>query len=225
LSIITTHLEQDCWRIIPSQYPAINIYETVTDPEDLEAVVALESMTNPRIRDEIGQLELVDIQDRITGAGVGYIMAAFTHCNPLGSRFSDGSYGVYYAGNHIDTAISETIFHRTRFMQETDQAPSTLVNRVLTAKLNSDLHDVRGMQEQMPEIYHVADYTRSQEFARLLREQRSWGIAYSSVRHEGGECFAVLRPPALSNCRSDKHLGYVWDGIRIRSVFEMDIYF
>ena len=31
-------------------------------------------------------------------------MAAFTHLNPEGSRFSDGSYGVYYAAHTLATA-------------------------------------------------------------------------------------------------------------------------
>ncbi len=36
------------------------------------------------------------------------VMAPFTHLNPKGSRFSDGSYGVYYAAKRLSTAIAET---------------------------------------------------------------------------------------------------------------------
>ncbi|WP_366132444.1 RES domain-containing protein [uncultured Ferrovibrio sp.] len=32
-------------------------------------------------------------------------MAAFTHLNPDGSRFTDGTCGVFYAANILDTAI------------------------------------------------------------------------------------------------------------------------
>lgn len=110
-------------------------------------------------------------------------------------------------------------------MLETSQDPATLVNRVLVASLASELHDIRGRQTELPDVYHKSSYAHSQEFGRNLKMEKSWGIAYSSVRHDGGECFAVMRPPALSRCHSEKHLGYVWDGNRIRQAFEMDIYF
>ena len=50
-------------------------------------------------------------------------MAAFTHLNPEGSRFSDGSWGVFYAGNDLNTAIAETRHHRERFLRNAAQGP------------------------------------------------------------------------------------------------------
>ena len=58
----------------------------------------------PRIRDEVGQLQLVPPDERISGSGSTMVMAAFTHLNPEGSRFSDGRYGVYYAAHTLATA-------------------------------------------------------------------------------------------------------------------------
>src|SRR5690606_15574123 len=43
-----------CWRIIPSRFPPIQLFERVTEPEDLDAVFELEALTNPRLRDEAG---------------------------------------------------------------------------------------------------------------------------------------------------------------------------
>ncbi|MFQ5335912.1 MAG: hypothetical protein ACE5DN_07535, partial [Flavobacteriales bacterium] len=75
----------------------------MADRDDFDVLYQLESMTNDRIRDETGDINLVDPADRIYGIGSTPIMAAFTHPNPLGSRFTDGSYGAYYAGRDIDT--------------------------------------------------------------------------------------------------------------------------
>jgi hypothetical protein len=47
-------------------------------------------------------------------------MAPFTHINVLGSRFSDGTYGVYYAAARLDTAIRETIHHFSKFASDSD---------------------------------------------------------------------------------------------------------
>jgi hypothetical protein len=105
-----------CYRLIPSHFPPIGVYDRVANPADLDAVFAVENLTNPRLRQEAGELSMVAPQDRVAGPGTTPIMAAFTHLNPDGSRFSDGSYGVYYAGQTLDTAIAETRYHRARFL-------------------------------------------------------------------------------------------------------------
>ena len=48
-----------CYRIVPSRFPPIDLFEKVADPADLEAVYAIEAMTNDRLRDEAGDLALV----------------------------------------------------------------------------------------------------------------------------------------------------------------------
>src|SRR5712691_2594821 len=136
-----------CWRIIPSRFPPIDLFERVVDPAGLEAIYELESLTNDRLREEAGELQLVPSPDRISGRGTSYIMAAFTHLNPAGSRFSDGTYGVFYAARTLDTAIAETRYHREEFMRATAEPPMELDMRVLLADVQQRLHDIRGMRE------------------------------------------------------------------------------
>jgi hypothetical protein len=75
-------------RLIPSRYPTVALYDAIADPADLEVVFAIEALTNARIRDELGDLQLVAPEERVSGAGSTPVMAAFTHLNPDGSRFS-----------------------------------------------------------------------------------------------------------------------------------------
>lgn len=208
-----------CWRIIPSRFPPIDLFERVADPADLEAIYALESLTNAHVRDEIGELRLVPRHDRISGRGSSDIMAAFTHLNPAGSRFSDGTYGVFYAGYALDTAIAETRYHREQFLRATSEPPMELDMRVLLADLRGPFHDIRGRHGELPEVYAAISYSASQALGKRLRGQNSWGIVHDSVRHPGGECAAVFRPPALSNCRQERHLCYVWNSTRIATVY------
>ena len=208
-----------CWRIIPSRFPPNDLFERVADPEDLDAIFELEGLTNDRLREEVGEIHLIPAADRITGHGAGYIMAAFTHRNPTGSRFSNGTYGVYYAAYTLDTAIAETRYHREQFMRATSEPPMELDMRVLVADLDQTLHDLRGRQGAYADVYDSDDYSASQSLGHRIRAQNSWGIAYDSVRDQGGECVAIFRPPALSNCRQERHLCYVWDGKRIRSIY------
>lgn len=136
-----------CYRIIPSRFPPIGLFEKVADPDDLEAVFQIEAMTNDRLRDEVGILALVPPEDRVSGPGTTPIMAAFTHLNPEGSRFTDGSFGVFYAGHTLDTAIAETRHHRTRFLTATDEPAQEIDMRVYAIDLEASLHDIRGLAD------------------------------------------------------------------------------
>jgi hypothetical protein len=196
------------------------LFDAVADPADLEAVFQIEAMTNDRLRDEVGDITLVQPEDRVSGPGTTPIMAAFTHLNPEGDRFTDGSYGVFYASLTIDTAVAETRHHRVRFLAATDEPAQELDMRVYAVDLEAELHDIRGMLESHPVYYHPTSYAMSQDLAARLREGGSNGIAYLSVRHEGGECVAVFRPRLLSNCRQERHLCYVWDGQTIATIYE-----
>ena len=209
-----------CFRIVPSRFPPINLFEAVADPADLDAVFQIEAMTNDRLREEVGDISLVAPDDRVSGPGSTPIMAAFTHLNPEGDRFTNGTYGVFYAGHTIETAIEETRYHRIRFLQATNEPTQELDMLVYAVDLDAELHDIRAMRESHPAYYHPSSYAVSQEFALQLREDGSNGIVYASVREEGGECAAVFRPRFLSNCRQERHLCYVWDGKIISTIYE-----
>ena len=221
MSIPVSQMEwKPSWRIIPSRFPPIQLFERVTDPADLEAVFAVEALTNPRLRDEVGDIRLVPPEERISGPGTSIIMASFMHLNPEGSRFTDGTFGVFYAANDLDTAISETTHHRERFMCATSQGRMDLDMRVYLVDMTAELHDLRAQRTSFPLIYHNDNYSAGQHLAATLRKDGSNGIVYDSLRRQGGECVSVFRPRLLSNCRQERHLCYMWDGRRFESVYE-----
>lgn len=218
-----------CYRIIPSRYPPISLFERVADPADLEAVFAIEAMTNERLRDEVGQISLVPPHERVSGPGTSPIMAAFTHIRAEGDRFTNGTFGAFYASLAIETAIAETAWHRARFLARTSEPPQHLDMRVYTACLEADLVDIEADAPAWPDLYHPGDYTASQAFAAQQRAAGHDGIVYASVRHPGGSCAAVFRPRhherlVLSDCRQERHLAYVWNGRAIEAVYEKSSY-
>jgi RES domain-containing protein len=208
-------------RIIPSIFPPIDLFERVAKPEDLDAVHAIESAFNPRLQDAVGDLALVPRDERVVGPGAGYVMAAFTHVSPDGSRFSNGTYGVFYAAQRESTAIAETRYHRERFMRATHQPRCELDMRVLSMTVKATLHDLRGMRALLPDIYRLDDYAASQILGGALRAGGSNGVVYDSVRQEGGKCVGIFRPRLLADCREWKHLRYIWDGARVSDVLEI----
>ena len=215
-------VRQVWWRkaysIVPSRFRPVGPWDRIADPRDFEALSELEGLTNPRIREELGALSLIPPARRVSGRGTTPIMAAFTHLNPEGSRFSDGSYGVFYASHEIDTAIRETVYHRERFLQRTSEPAMTLQMRCYVTAINRRLHDLRGgfRVQHDPE-----NYLASQKLARLLRDRGSDGLAYDSVRHAGGQCAALFWPDCLAPCTQGAHFAYHWDGVRIAHVVEL----
>lgn len=206
------------YRIVPSRFPPVGLFDRIADPADLEAVFAIEALTNPRLREEADALKLVPAARRISGPGSTPVMAAFTHLNPEGSRFSDGSWGVFYAGHSVTTAVEETVYHRERFLAATAEPPCDLPMRCYRTSITGRLHDLRG---GWPAMHDPTDYTASVALARKLREAGSNGIVYDSVRHAGGECAAVFYPDLLAPCVQSEHLVYRWDGRRIAMVLRV----
>lgn len=198
------------FRLVPSCFPPIQLFETVADPADLDVVFAIEAMGNPRLRDQVGDLLLVAPDQRISGPDTSPIMAAFTHLNPEGSRFSDGSYGVYYAADRRETAIAEVAYHRARFLAATHEPPIEVDLRCYQVRVRAPLCDVRGGHEK---LHDPASYAASQAFALVLRQEGCAGIVYDSVRKPGAECVALFTPKAtVPPAIQTAHITLCWDG-------------
>lgn len=207
-------------RIVPTRYPSITLFDRVADAADFDALYALEAMTNERIRDEIGQIERVPKDQRLYGPGSGPIMAAFTHVNVLGSRFSDGGYGVFYAARDRATAVAETRHHHAAFMAATAQPAMHLPMRLYHVRVDARLHDLRPHGAVDDAVHDPADYGVARALGRRLWEAGSAGVAYRSVRHAGGQCVGLFRPDAARDCLHAAYLLYAWDGRRFTDVYE-----
>jgi hypothetical protein len=210
------------WRVIASRYPPIKLFERLTnDPAVWEALIALEQLTNPRLRDEVGDIALVPQDERVSGPGASTVMAAFTHINPKGSRFSDGRFGVYYAAAALETAIAETIFHFEAFARDSADPPRSEDFRVLVGTIAAEFEDVFTLPAaQRASILDPGSYAASQAYAREIRAAGANGVAYSSVRHVGGHCIGAFRPRAVGVPHQERHLKYRWNGERVDRYFD-----
>ena len=205
------------YRVVPSRFPPVGVFDAIADPADIPALIELESMTNPRMREELGAIGLVPPERRISGPGTTPIMAAFTHLNPDGSRFSPGWFGVYYCAREQQTAVAETVFHKSRFLAATREPACVLDMRCYLGDVDGRFHDIRGGH---PELHDPDSYAASQRFAVELRAAGSNGIVYDSVRAPGGTCLAAFHPDMLKPVRQGPHLQYHWNGEAISHVTE-----
>jgi RES domain-containing protein len=210
------------YRVIPTRFPAVNLFDRVASAEDFEALYALEAMTNDRLRTEVGELDLVPPEEHCFGPGCGPIMAAFTHLNPLGSRFSDGRYGVFYCARDAKTAVAETRYHAALFLAATKEPPLRQQMRLYTVLARGEVIDLRNDSTLDPAVLSPTDYSAGQAFGRRFREAGAAGIVYPSVRDPSGECLAAFKTTLLRDCRHAAYLEYNWNGTAIDSVFELN---
>jgi len=209
------------YRIISTCYPPINFFEKHVPSNLLDALWALEAKTNPRLMDEVGDLTLVATEDRVTGSGSSVVMASFTHIGHP-SRFSNGDFGVYYAGRTLETAIRETVHHRQLIAKDASLSSAEFSMRVWIGSIQKHLHDVRGktydkLHDSAP---RPQDHVIAQAFGKEVFLTGAWGLIFRSVRHHKGECIAAFRPPAVSLPTQGAHLLYVWNGEKITHVYE-----
>jgi len=159
------------YRVVAAKHPPVNVFEDIVGARQLDMAWHIESLTNDRLRDESGELPLVADEDRLQGPGASIVMAPFTHLGRP-SRFSDGSYGVYYAARSLETAVRETAFHRGRFLAATSEPPCEVDMRAYVGKPVKPFLDIRATRYA---ALHDPDDDAAEICAAAARE-RSLGI-------------------------------------------------
>lgn len=208
-------------RIIRTIYPPVSLFEDIADPVDWDLIAQAEAKTNPRVRDEAGNLTLVPATRRVSGPSASLVMAAFTHASPLRpSRFSDGRFGVWYGGDRFAVALAETAFHFERFMARTAEPAADAQYRELRVRIAGSLHDLRG--EGFDDCLAPDDWTPGQALAASLKAAGSDGIVYRSVRWPAGQAAALFYPDLVKlPVIQAQTLQYHWDGKRMTRYFVM----
>jgi hypothetical protein len=201
-----------------NQHPIAHRLTSVTDRASLAEI---EAMTNPRIQQEYAARKKIRPDDLIGGDGNEMVIAAFTYSGA--SRFTDGSFGVYYAGTEFTTAVAESAYHTERFLSYTNARQTSVYKRVLTANIDGSYDDLRSLNRSDP-IYdpNPENYATAQAYGLRAYASGSDGIVYESVRAPGGTCVAAFRPRLISKCTTAAFLAYSYNGKRIDDMFRIE---
>ena len=215
--------EQSCYRLINSKYPPKSLFDDVAGDDEFEAVFAIQKLTNPRLRNEIGELNLVPLAQRPFGInGCHYAMGPFVHVNPEGSRFSAGQFGVFYAAENIQTAIAETRYHQENYFKKVQGLKfDRIVMRGLKAVFTADLLNILNPLQTEQGWYHPDDYSASRILGNEIKKNRQAGVLYGSVRNNYQPCYALFSPEYISEVIQCSHYEYIWDGKEITSTLKI----
>lgn len=201
------------YRLINSKFPPIDLFDDVASAEEFAALHALQALTNPRLQNEVGDLALLPPEQIPFGIrGCSYAVAPFTHVNPQGSRFSDGSFGVLYFADTLETAIAEVKHHQQVYWSN---IPGLHYERFVFRSLKGIFNEAGvGDALALPidhAIYTPDDYSVSQPFGAEVRRAMS-GLRYRSVRLQGANCWALMTPIGVTDIIQTTHLEMIWNG-------------
>jgi hypothetical protein len=181
------------YRLIPSQFPPIGLFDTVATAADLSAVMELVGWTNDRlVAERIARLPQSEWAYGQTNASI--VMAAFLHVAPGGARFNGPELGAWYAADNVRTAAAEVGHHLRRETVARALPAMSRRYRTYSATLRGDYRDIRGQQALRPDVYASDRYDASQEFGEAVRGSGGAGILYDSLRRRGGENVVAHRP-------------------------------
>lgn len=117
------------------------------------------------------------------------------------SRFSDGSFGVWYGGDSVETTVYETA-HRWYWglLRDAGFEHEDVIGerKLFSVTCDAALLNLKQAAKKYPALLHKTDYSFSQAVGARLHREGHPGLLISSVRNEGGECYAVLNPVVLS---------------------------
>jgi hypothetical protein len=205
----------DTHRLIPARFsddPIAVLGIIAEDDADLAALARLESLTDEQVLAENDLLPDIGVQELVFGVPHARIInGAFTHANPLGSRFNGPTRGAWYAGFEIETSVAEIAFHRTVQLAEIDQFQDEAIYVDYLADFGGEFHDLRN-DSAFAVCLDPDSYVQSQTLSERLLAIGSLGILYPSVRYAGGTCLACFRPAMVANVRSQFKYRFTWTG-------------
>lgn len=201
------HAPERTHRPIPSRFPPVHAFETVTSAGDREPVLELEGWTNDRL--VAPRLKRLPKSEWVYGrANASVVMAAFLHGAPQGTRFAGPDLGAWYASSALTTAVLEVVNGIRREIALSALQQKTEELREYTARLEGEFVDIRGTH---PDLHDPdpKNYPASQVFGRFVRAGPHDGIAYDSMRHVGGVNWASYRPSRVQDVTQARHFRVV----------------
>jgi hypothetical protein len=192
------------YRLIPSRFPPIGLFDTVATAADLAAVMDLVGWTNDRlIVERVARLPQSEWVYGTPNASI--VMAAFLHVASGGMRFNGPDLGAWYASDDVRTAAAEVGHHLRR--ETVARSVDTLrrTYRTYTATLLGDYLDIREQQAQYPEVYASDRYDASQKFGEEVRSSGGAGILYTSLRRKSGINVVAFRTRNITDVVQEDH--------------------
>ena len=197
-ALYLTDIHQNVARNIVSLRKSEDLFDDLTeDPEAWQAAQLLEMETQPKLFNSHQPVINRPFEEAEWNVAIGY-----PFLNSSQSRFSDGSFGVWYGADSIETTVYETVYHWQYGLLEDAgfNKPGVEIQRkIYMVQCDSLLIDLRPEIKSHPELVHSTDYSTTQSIGRKLHREGHPGLITRSARTGHGDVYAIFTPNVLSN--------------------------
>ncbi len=204
LKLADTH--EDMYRNIVSLRITEHLFDDLSDEEaDWQTAIELELRTKPATYISATPIIHRPFEEAAWNEAIGFPFRTWSR-----SRYSDGSFGVWYGSDTLATTIYETVYHwRNHLLADAGFTDSGIKveRRVHLVRCDAALVDLRNLVKQHPKLVDGFDYTLTHQVGGRLHREGHPGLVTESARCKGN-VFAVMNPAVLSNPRPTCYLTY-----------------
>jgi hypothetical protein len=204
----------DTYRLIPSRFPPVAVYEGLVANDRFADLVEVENLTNPRLK---AQERIADLagEDPHTSARLqNWNHAPFAYGNPDGSIFFDELTPCLEVATDRQTALAVSVARRERFLGYTREPATGLDMRMLKTPVDGRFVDLRSLD---PEEFEL----RGRELGAKLAES-AHGILYRPIERPTATAISIVNAQVLGRAIQTVHFRFMWNGDRIATLYSFD---
>ncbi|MBN8767385.1 MAG: RES family NAD+ phosphorylase [Thiobacillus sp.] len=205
-------VHQDVARNIKSIRVSKNLFDDLSDdPADWEIAQQHELATKPHTYGSPNT-----IIDRPFEEADWLNAIEFPFRNWAASRFCDGSFGIWYGSDLVETTVHETVHHWRGFLADAgfdELVPQgaresiTGERKVYWVRCDAALLNLSAQAAEYPDLVHPTSYQFTQQIGARLHRESHPGFVTPSARCVG-ENYGVLNRNVLSSPRACCSLTY-----------------
>lgn len=188
-------IECELYRLIPSRFPLVAVFEGLVANDRLEQLAEIESRTNPRLQSDerlralYGDYGPPQLQN--------WNLAPFKYLNPEGSRFFPPTRPALELSDDQQTALAVAVARRARGVPAANQVSPHLACTCGCSRL-------RWQASLRSAVSPNLEREKRWEMARDLPEAAD-GIIYCPPERPSHRCYAVLRGDRLGRTIQTVH--------------------
>ena len=205
--------DQDCYQLIPSRFPTIEVYERLGDVDLQNAAKILEDRTNPRLA-AINQLPSAPkAGDKAASQYQNWNHAPFAYKDPRGTFCLGPTHGCLELASDMNAALAFALLRREEFLSSTGEPAMGLDMRVFSRRITGSFHDLTKLDPHLPS----ADRWK---IGHQLHESGSQGVLFRRPGFGDHRFLAIFDGSLLPRAMQGTHYRFVWDGQKIKSIYD-----
>jgi hypothetical protein len=204
-------VDTELYRLIPSRFPPVHVFEGLVANDRLEEVAAAECRTNPRL---LAEDRLKETEGGSSHKLQNFNHAPFKYINPEGSVFFPPFRPALEMSDCRQTALAVAVARRERFLRRTSEPPIGLDMRLLKTP-------VKGRFVVLCDVDPETSREDRYEIGASIPVDAD-GVIFCPAERPTHRSYSVLRSAALGYTLQTSHFRFKWDGKSISAVYAFD---